>query len=361
MRFRTLDGMRGVAALTVVLLHAQSLYGPACTSAGTCNVRFGHLAVDMFFALSGFVLSHRYDAPMAAGMRAASFMRLRLVRLGPIYWLGAAIGAGLLVQDLMFHGASLAYVLRVTAFNVALLPAPTFHPDVTTFVLVPPAWSLFLEFWVANLAFGLIGGRLRGPLLVGLIIAGGLGLVAAELWYGHLDLGWYWGGMPGALARVTYSFFAGVAVRRIHARHVAPRLPALVVVAVMVASFGIRVPAGLGPAYELACVIVLYPALIYVGASATERRPLLGAMLGDISYALYVIHVPMMRIALQLADGLGDRRSFSLAAVTVIAIVAAAVAVDALYDRRVRRVLGTLIARRTPGAVPRDSPPTAFG
>ena len=57
--FLTLDAMRGVAAITVVLFHGARL-------AGVQTMPHGYLAVDMFFALSGFVISRAYDRRLAA-------------------------------------------------------------------------------------------------------------------------------------------------------------------------------------------------------------------------------------------------------------------------------------------------------
>lgn len=53
-RFDTLDAMRGVAALIVVVHHAHSLWGRQLVPAG-------YLAVDLFFVLSGFVIANAYE------------------------------------------------------------------------------------------------------------------------------------------------------------------------------------------------------------------------------------------------------------------------------------------------------------
>lgn len=205
------------------------------------NVAHGMLAVDMFFALSGFVLSFRYDAAFVGGMDLARFMRLRVIRLAPIYWLGAMVGAIPLLVDLR-HGGPLLSALTVIFFNAALLPSLTFatHPD--PFPILSPAWSLFYEFWVANLLFAVLGPRLRGAVLYGLIAAGLAGLLADLVWYGSLDVGSLWRTFAGGLPRVIFSFFTGVAVQRVHARRTPPRIPAWVILAVVVASFLVQVP-----------------------------------------------------------------------------------------------------------------------
>jgi len=83
-RFEALDGLRGVAALSVVAAHVYFLFGYAFPSID--------LAVDFFFALSGFVLAHAYGERLRGGMGAGRFMLLRLIRLYPLYILGTTIG-----------------------------------------------------------------------------------------------------------------------------------------------------------------------------------------------------------------------------------------------------------------------------
>lgn len=86
--------------------------------------------------------------------------------------------------------------------------------------------------------------------------------------------------------------------------------------------------------------MLLNPALLYLGASAIERRPLLGKMLGDASYAVYVIHVPMMLLLWRLMPRLGFSPSHGLAAAFGTTVLIAALAMDAVYDRPARQALG---------------------
>src|SRR5581483_6249599 len=54
-RFESLDGLRGVSALAVVLYHCELLFAPGMIF---CH---GYLAVDLFFILSGFVIAANYE------------------------------------------------------------------------------------------------------------------------------------------------------------------------------------------------------------------------------------------------------------------------------------------------------------
>ena len=80
-----LDGLRGVAALIVIVYHVFELH------AGT-PVPHGYLAVDFFFILSGFVIGYAYDGRWGK-MTTGGFFKRRLIRLHPMVVMGALIGA----------------------------------------------------------------------------------------------------------------------------------------------------------------------------------------------------------------------------------------------------------------------------
>jgi hypothetical protein len=84
--FFFLDELRGVAALSVVLLHASQAFGFGLNSHAS-------LAVDFFFCLSGFVLAHRYDQKLKSGVLLSSaFFLKRLLRLYPLIVAGVGLG-----------------------------------------------------------------------------------------------------------------------------------------------------------------------------------------------------------------------------------------------------------------------------
>ena len=91
-RYITLDAMRGIAALFVVARHFSGLRGAA-------DPQFSFLAVDLFFLLSGFVLSFSYDERIAAGMSPAAFLMKRIIRLYPLYFLGIALGIAIALSE----------------------------------------------------------------------------------------------------------------------------------------------------------------------------------------------------------------------------------------------------------------------
>ena len=87
-----LDGLRGVAAVMVVLFHICEAYKPEHPL--TQLINHGYLAVDFFFLLSGFVIAYAYDDRwQAMGLR--DFFKRRLIRLQPMVVMGMVVGAAL--------------------------------------------------------------------------------------------------------------------------------------------------------------------------------------------------------------------------------------------------------------------------
>jgi len=86
--FEILDGLRGLAAVVVVIFHFMEI---AITDYNKNFIAHGYLAVDFFFCLSGFVITYAYDHRIA-GMGLISFIKLRLIRLHPLVIIGSVLG-----------------------------------------------------------------------------------------------------------------------------------------------------------------------------------------------------------------------------------------------------------------------------
>jgi len=265
---------------------------------GTWMPRFSYLAVDLFFLLSGFVLATKYEPRFQRGLTTSEFFIARVVRLYPLYLLGLILGACLArfgpdIRGLTAEGSAVGFL-----FGLAGLPSHVLHHGGSyIFALNPPFWSLFFEFWVANVIFVLFRNALNWQALAALILVSGLGLVVSEkLGYGD-DVGFVWNTFAPGFARVGFSFFFGVAIARIYkTRPPKLHLPSWLFVVALPVMLSLPLNGPLATRYELACVFLLFPAMIYWGAGAIERRPAIGALLGDASYALYTIHYPLLAL-----------------------------------------------------------------
>jgi peptidoglycan/LPS O-acetylase OafA/YrhL len=83
--FNTLDGIRGLAAILVVIFHAEQFFGAR-------PFPKSYLAVDVFFLLSGAVVANAYEHRLQSDMSLARFTWLRIVRIYPLYLLGTVLG-----------------------------------------------------------------------------------------------------------------------------------------------------------------------------------------------------------------------------------------------------------------------------
>ncbi len=105
-RFEFLDSLRGIAALLVALMHFQTLinerssYGfPPLINEIFLN---GHVGVNVFFVLSGFVIAYSiHDQLITLSLLAASASDV-LIRLDPPYWVALLLMTGLIAIGPMF-------------------------------------------------------------------------------------------------------------------------------------------------------------------------------------------------------------------------------------------------------------------
>src|SRR5438270_4072000 len=86
--FEILDGLRGIAALGVVIFHFMEW---VFSDYSQSFIGHGFLAVDFFFCLSGFVIGYAYDNRIWK-MGVREFFKSRLIRLHPLVVLGSVLG-----------------------------------------------------------------------------------------------------------------------------------------------------------------------------------------------------------------------------------------------------------------------------
>ncbi len=364
-RFCTLDGMRGIAAIIVMAMHffkdrPEAVYG-----------RFhflnnADLAVDFFFMLSGFVVAQAYGDRLAGGLSPLRFIRLRVIRLYPMFFLGMLLGLG--AYGLMLNAGQAVpsgMDLRLAAgLNFAFLPVLNhgttlnFDRAMPTpgeiFPFLPPAWSLFFEL-VANVSFAFL---FRLPLRAICTVIGGafLAMVAFGLYIGHgqnvsFSPGWGTDNAAGGLFRVTFGFYAGVLLHRLgaHRGSLGP-LPALlrksgVLYALLGASLAMPIVGkGIFPAFFL---LVLSPLLIVAGAQSQPRSRTMASLsqaLGWLSYPVYCLHFAIGRMVWVW----GDRHHFTQPINGMLAI-AASLALATMLAAWVEPFGRRLLARILPG------------
>ena len=129
--YELLDGLRGVAALMVLGYHIFEGFAFASATNGVSDgiirtLNHGHIAVDFFFILSGFVISYAYDDRWQK-MSIGGFFKRRLIRLHPMLVMGAVIGAvAFIIEGCMrWDGniTSLGWVMAALLLTMFMIPA----------------------------------------------------------------------------------------------------------------------------------------------------------------------------------------------------------------------------------------------
>ena len=292
--FDTLNGMRGIAALAVAMMHIRwFLVGihPAIVS----------LAVDFFFVLSGFVIAFAYADELRGGYRRRDFLLARFIRLYPLFLLGLLLGA-LAKWTFEFPAEDPSLFWGNLAANLLMLPYPLAYPGDydNLYPLNFPAWSLFYEM-LAYALFALVVRHLTGPRLAAIIAIGLAALVYTGFSEGTLDRGTWRPSVVGGMARVTFSFFVGVALHGFwQTRPTRIALHPVVMLALLALPLLWRPPEDAAGAwlYELAAIVLWMPLMVWLGTGSAAKGAwrTLCAALGAISYPLYIVHAPVYLI-----------------------------------------------------------------
>ncbi|HWU26549.1 MAG TPA: acyltransferase [Rhizomicrobium sp.] len=294
-RFRGLDGLRGVAAVTVMLFHCDKYFH---------IFRHGYLAVDLFMILSGFVIALRYEEPLREGLTIESFLCRRAVRLLPTYWIGALLGIGLFWLSI---GLGLNYTyyspfmrwIGVPIATIFMIPLIWNKWGALYPALENVPWSLVAE-WAANALYAEGLFRLSTRSLIVLTLSGWA--VMSVVGY-HTGAGWCVGMrttdlMPFGFIRCIPSFIAGVVIYRVREHSLLRRLPVISTALLLMGWFGIAaIPATSGTAtFDMLTVTVAIPALIVLLIRSEETAPAFCSDLGAISYPLYLVQAPIIAI-----------------------------------------------------------------
>jgi peptidoglycan/LPS O-acetylase OafA/YrhL len=349
-----LDGLRGVAALTVLCFH---LFEAFATSHLDQKINHGYLAVDFFFMLSGFVVGYAYDGRWGT-MTTKDFIKRRIIRLHPMVVMGAAIGAvmfytqGCSVWDV--SQVSVAGVFIAMLLGMLLIPsspANEIRGVGEMFPLNGPSWSLFFEY-IGNILYVLIIRRLGTRALAVLVFVAGCGLAAFAILaaLGDICVGFSLTGaeFTGGSLRLLFSFSAGLLLSRVFKPTKikgAFWVCGLSVVALLsVPRIGGANYLWMNGIYDTACCVAFFPLLVYLGASgkSTDKYTrLICKFFGDISYPLYMVHYPFIYLyyAWVKNNGLNFRESLPGAAGVVVGSVVLAYLCLRVYDGPVRRGL----------------------
>jgi peptidoglycan/LPS O-acetylase OafA/YrhL len=300
MRFRALDGFRGLCALLVALYHfpvCNHLLGP----------RFflpnAQMLMDFFFVFSGFLIASAYGDKLQTADNARRFIVSRLSRLWPLHvaMLGVFVALELsklifapkLGINLPFTGARPVWAILSHLFLVHSLHL---HPMLTWNA---PSWTVSVEFWTYLVFAVLTVMAPRRPLVIcaSMAIVGALGVAVIAR---KLDATYDWG-----LFRCFYGFFVGAITWRLFKARPAdlswsPALAGAAEIAALVGVFAYIAllggpPTGFAGPLIFAGFIWLFAAEQGIASRGLSFPALV--WLGEISYSIYLVHFPLIMIS----------------------------------------------------------------
>ncbi len=323
--YSSLQALRAAAALMVVLFHlggtfAQTKYFGVDPLGGAFG--WGDAGVDFFFVLSGFLIATVHRREFGRPEALPRYIYKRVVRIYPTYWIVcfAVCAAAFVVPELRAALPSDPWV-----FVKALLLLPQ-DPDVvggTGSPILFVAWSLQYEMMFYAVFAAFIANRALGAMFA-------LGLLATSL---GCQLGSGCAFPASFVANNMVLLFAmGVAAAFIaHGRWrmPAPRAVALAAAAAFVGFGMFEVHVGhdaLG--FDRRLVFGALAALVIValvqaedaGAQVAKSRWM--ALLGDSSYALYLLHMPVISVVAKLFAHVGLVRPLAVGSAAVAVVFA---------------------------------------
>lgn len=332
--FHTLDGMRGVAALAVVSFHYRDLLGPF-------SLAGGHLAVDLFFIISGIVVAHAYSDKLRGSWGIGRFILVRAIRLMPLYWLALSLAVAVATLGIVLGQGnwSVGRLILTAACSAFMIPSVVAHRD-ELYPLNVPSWSLAWE-WVANIAYALLCRHVHRRRLLILLVPAEAVLALVAWQHGTLDIGHDWATPLLGFVRVAASFTMGLLIFDLLQAGLLPRLrlpPALLLGAT---GFVLTLPASLGWAKDVLAVWLILPFLCISAVQSEPRWRAPHVLLGAISYPIYVLHatLPIPRLAEWLSTATGRDLAPWAGLLTVAGIVALGLALARWVDLPVRRWL----------------------
>ncbi len=299
----TIQSLRGIAAAIVVLNHLQfyqvKYFGKAAWLPSSMCV--GEFGVDLFFVISGFIMTYVTPRAFPDWRDQAAFLLRRFLRVYPVYWALAIPLIFIWLYDPKLINSHEGNEVNITT---SLLLIPSRIPPV-----LGVAWTLIYEIYfycIASLIF-YFAGRWR-ILLISIWL---LAIVASRVIHPGL---FSFACLNVWLSTLSFEFMAGMLLAHF-IQNVSIRISGLVasllILLALAAAFYNAVRHGRyvsDPFSNTRCFFYGLPALVTVGTvvqmEIQGQWSLVKSLvwLGDRSYSLYLVHLPILSGFLLLAS-----------------------------------------------------------
>jgi peptidoglycan/LPS O-acetylase OafA/YrhL len=358
-RVSALDGLRALAIGSVLIFHCFRVPQHSSLVFAEHLGFAGWGGVDIFFALSGFLVGGILIDGRGRPHQLRDFLIRRFVRIVPLYAIVVAsflVMSALLPYEWLFGNANPVWAYATLTQNFAV---PVIGHDA---LYLGPTWSLAVEAQI-YIALGFLLTRIPAKsilpaMVAGIVLAEGCRLIATAT--GHGIFGYFT--VPARVDGACFGVVAAIIIRSDNALALASRWSRLIWIATAcliagavllgAAGQGIGSPgANLYTHFALAlassAIIVVVIATPDSWQSAALRwRPFVE--LGTISYGVYLLHVPAIGLTHAMLDRPGFVLSDGRAVLATVLGLAIAIAVAALSWRYLERPLKRWAHRATP-------------
>ena len=315
-----LQALRAVAALGVVAYHGTQLWGNRLTVErvhGAGDWAAGATGVDIFFVISGFVMMLTSQKLIRAARGAAEFLRRRIIRIVPLYWLVTTIKLlGVLAAPRMALEARPSWLHILGSYFFI----PYHYPGGEVNVLLVAGWTLVFEmFFYLVFAAGLAArANMLHFLTVALLLCGLAGFVP----HPHWDVALY------VVNPIVLEFLAGIYLARaiLSRRKLMGRKTAIFMGIAWLLCIAIFPAWGLGRDRILIAGVpaaLLVTAVLSVEPDCRRLIPNWFLKLGDASYSIYLVHglvLPAVGVLLVKLGFFGNASGKTIAVVSSLVV-----------------------------------------
>lgn len=312
-----IQALRAFAALGVVLYHTD-LRIPGL-------LHTDYLGVAIFFVISGFIMSY------IARTSAVDFLRRRIVRIVPLYWIGLLIYAGLIVVVYPMMGKQTDNIVTVSSFVQDMLFIPKIDGHGAN---IKPAlqvgWTLNLEMYFYVLfAAAMMVSRKYAPMIAATVVAitwlaaRSLNLPPMIEFWGH---------------DYTIFFSLGVAAYFISRSVNFAPIIGIAVTLVGVAALGFYITGGHTSAHYSAPFLIVLGAVLLEQSNVFIKSPAI-LSIGTASYALYLFHPFVIGLGNTVAPT--QRGELWLSTLLVFLAVTFALAIHRMIERPITDLIRT--------------------
>lgn len=296
--FYSLESIRGIAALLVVIYHMRTDFFAVNN---LMTIHRGYLFVDLFFVLSGFVIAHNYLDRISTKEEATKFLILRLGRLYPLFIITSSFF--LLEPAIEWYtgevGVEASKVdLSILLFHLSMSQSLGFNEV----ILNDPSWSISVEFYtyvLFSILLIFIPKHKQTLIFISIVIISFIVVLfnapdRARPIFVTYDFGvfrCFYGFFIGVL---TYKFFLKITTSELKQIRLYPSI--VIITMVLFFELGLRFNEIIELVFPLLCSLLILSLVISEQDNCLSKvfTGRLFLFLGNVSFSLYLIHIPVI-------------------------------------------------------------------